>query len=232
MAMRKRLGTYTQAWILPAISSMFSPKTIDRYVKPALVLVMLIPFFWLAWHWGLALSGHPNDLGFNPQETSNRLTGDWALRFLMLGLCLSPLSKIAGLKRLMLFRRMTGLTAFFYCVIHIFCFVALDKLLAWQEVWEDILKRPYITVGMVAIVLLLPLALTSSRKAVKRLGAKKWQRLHRLVYPAVLLGGIHFIMMRKGFQLEPLIYTAIILVLLGVRLPALQRPLFRRARGA
>jgi len=203
--------------------SLFSPKNIRRYGKPIVFTILLIPAVWLVWNWWRAFGYLPHDLGFNPQETSNRFTGDWAMRFLLLSLALTPAAKIVGSTKFLLFRRMIGLFAFFYVCLHITSYVWLDMLFDWGELWADVLKRIYITVGLMAFLCLLPLAVTSTKGWVKRLGAKRWQKVHKLTYAASMLVIVHFIMMRKGFQYEPLVYGAILFVLLALRLPALKR---------
>ncbi len=199
--------------ILPSISS----KKLRRFGKPLVFALMLIPAAWLVWNWWLAFAYQPNGLGFNPQEESNRFTGDWTLRFLLLSLSITPLSKLIQSPKPLLFRRMIGLFAFFYVTLHITSYVWLDMLFDWAELWADVLKRIYITIGFTAFLMLIPLAITSTSGWVKRLGAKRWQRLHKLVYVIGLLGVIHFIMMRKGFQIEPLVYALILASLLAFR---------------
>lgn len=199
--------------ILPSISN----KDLRRFGKPTVFALMLAPAVWLAWNWWLAFGYQPNGLGFNPQEASNRFTGDWALRFLLLSLAVTPFSKLIGSPKPILFRRMFGLFAFFYVALHITSYVWLDMLFDWVELWADVLKRIYITVGFSAFLLLIPLALTSTNGWIKRLGAKRWQKLHKSVYLIGLLAIVHFIMMRKGFQIEPLIYAGILAVLLAFR---------------
>jgi len=162
--------------------------------------------------------GEPHGLGFNPQEASNRFAGRWALRMLMLALAVSPFAELTGSRWLIQYRRMIGLFAFFYVCLHLTSYLALDLVLDWAALWDDILKRNYITLGMTAFVLLLPLAVTSTKGWVKRLGARRWQRLHRLVYAAGALAALHFLMLAKGNQLEPKIYAGLMALLLGYRL--------------
>ncbi len=196
---------------------------VRRYGKPLVFALALIPAFWLIYNWVLAFDGQLNGLGFNPQEASNRFTGDWAMRMLLLTLALTPLSKAFKSSKPILFRRMIGNFAFFYACLHITSYVWLDMLFDWPELWKDVLKRLYITVGVTSFLLLLPLAVTSTKGWIKRMGAKRWNRLHRLIYAVAPLVILHFIMMRKGFQLEPFIYGAILLALLAFRLPKLAR---------
>lgn len=192
-------------------------KQLRQFGKPLVFALLLLPVLWLAWNWWLAFQYQPNGLGFNPQETSNRFSGDWALRILLLSLAITPLSKLVNSPKPILFRRMIGLFAFFYVCVHITSYVWLDMLFDWTELWSDVMKRIYITVGFAAFLLLIPLAITSTNGWIKRMGAKKWQRLHQAIYVIGLLAVVHFIMMRKGFQIEPLIYAAILLVLLAFR---------------
>lgn len=162
--------------------------------------------------------GEPHGLGFNPQEASNRYAGRWALRALMLALAVSPLAEMTGRRWLIQYRRMIGLFAFFYVCLHLTSYLALDLAFDWAALWDDVLERTYITLGMTAFALLLPLAATSTKGWIKRLGARRWQRLHRLVYAAGALAATHFLMLAKGNQLEPKIYAGIMALLLGYRL--------------
>jgi sulfoxide reductase heme-binding subunit YedZ len=198
-----------------------STKALRRFGKPAVFALLMIPAVWLTYHWVQAFNYQPHGLGFNPQETSNRLTGDWALRILLVSLAVTPFSKLVKSPKPIMFRRMIGLFAFFYVCLHIASYVWLDMLFNWPELWKDVLNRIYITVGFAAVLLLIPMAFTSTKGWVKRLGARRWQRLHKAVYLVAPLVIIHFVMMRKGFQLEPLIYGAIAAGLLAFRLPQL-----------
>ncbi len=186
--------------------------------KPLVFAAALLPFVWLAHQWWLAFGNMPHDLGFNPNETSNRFSGDWALRMLLITLAITPLSRLFKAPKLLMFRRMMGLFAYFYVCVHMLSYVWLDMLFNWPELWADVLKRIYITIGMVAFLLLTPLAITSTKGMIKRLGARRWQRLHKAVYIIGPLAIIHFFMMRKGLQLEPLVYGGILAILLLVRL--------------
>ena len=197
--------------------SIITAAQLRRYGKPLVFAALLLPAAWLVWNWWLAFQYQPNGLGFNPQETSNRFTGDWAMRILLMSLALSPLSKLIKSPKPVLFRRMVGLFAFFYVCLHITSYVWLDMLFDWSELWADVMKRLYITVGFIAFLLFVPLAVTSTKGWVKRLSARRWQRLHRSVYAIGVLVIVHFIMMRKGFQAEPLIYGGILMVLYLLR---------------
>ena len=172
----------------------------------------------------LLYRGATGGLGVEPITALEHALGLWALHFLIAGLAVTPLRRGLGVN-LMKFRRALGLLAFFYLCLHLLTWLVLDVQLP-ARIWADIVKRPYITVGMAGFLLLLPLALTSNNRSVRRLG-RRWRKLHRLVYPAALLGAVHFVMLRKGLQLEPLIYLGLVLALLALRLP-----LRRRARPA
>ncbi len=164
-----------------------------------------------------------DNLGVNPVETINRYLGDWALRFLLLTLMITPLRVYFGLSRLMQYRRMLGLFSYFYVMLHLSSYLIIDQGLYWPDIFEDIYKRPFITIGMVVVVLLTPLAITSTNKMIKRLGGIRWQLLHRLVYPSAILAVVHFWMMVKADITEPLIYAVILFVLLILRLSVIKK---------
>lgn len=176
----------------------------------AIYLLGALPAPWFLY---LALTG---GLGVEPIEALEHKLGELALQLLIVGLAVTPLRQYLGLN-LMKFRRAIGVLAFSYVALHLLVWLVLDVQQPGQ-IWADILKRPYITVGMAGFILLLPLALTSNNLSVRRLGPR-WRKLHKLVYPAILLGGIHYVMLAKGFQLEPLLYFAAIIGLLILRLP-------------
>ena len=187
-------------------------QTVRRVVKPAIFVLCLGPVAWYGW---LAFTG---GLGANPIEATNRYYGEWGLRFLLIALAVTPLREAFGFKVLARFRRLIGLYAFFYVFLHLTSYIALDQFFDLAAIWGDIVKRNFITVGMVAFVMLVPLAVTSTIGWQKRLGGKSWQRLHRVVYAAGILGVIHFYMMIKADFREPLIYAAILATLLGWRI--------------
>ncbi len=165
------------------------------------------------WLFYLGLTG---GLGIDPIEALEHRYGEMALQLLIAGLAITPMRRFAGLN-LMKFRRAIGVLTFSYITLHLLVWLVLDVQLP-SQIWADILKRPYITVGMAAFLLMLPLAVTSNNWSVRRLGPR-WRKLHRLVYPTALLGALHYVMLAKGFQIEPLVYLAIILTLLALRLP-------------
>ncbi|MEK9754950.1 MAG: protein-methionine-sulfoxide reductase heme-binding subunit MsrQ [Rhodospirillaceae bacterium] len=196
-----------------------TPNQRIRWVaKPAIWLLALAPLAWLVW---LALN---QQLGPNPAESMNRFLGDWAFRLLLVALAVTPLRLLTGNATVVRFRRLLGLFAFFYVALHLASYVAVDQFFDWKAIWNDIVKRTYITLGMAGFVILLALAATSTKGMIKRLGGKGWNRLHKGVYLAGALAAVHFIMMRKGFQLEPLVYAGILALLLAARLlPARRR---------
>ncbi len=186
----------------------------------ALVFVLcLLPFARLAWGTASAAMGS-NALGANPAEALIRATGDWTLRFLCITLAVTPVRKLLNLPALARFRRMVGLFTFFYACLHFVCYGWFDMGLDWPEIVRDIAKRPFILVGTAALVLMTPLAATSFNRAIKALGAARWQTLHRTVYGVVLLGLLHFFWMRsaKSNYAEVAVYAAIVAVLLGWRI--------------
>ncbi len=175
----------------------------------------------------LALTGtydlFGNSLGIDPAKTIEHWTGELAIQFFIATMLISTLRNYFKLK-LIKFRRPLGLLTFFYVVLHLSIWVGLDMQLRWAEMWADIWKRPYITIGMVGFILMIPMACTSNNKAIKKLGPLVWQKLHKLAYPAILLGGIHYVMVQKVWEAEPLIYLGTISVLLLLRL---RRPAHR-----
>ena len=182
-------------------------------VKPLLFLACLIPF-------GLLLTGAiEGDLGANPLERVTDVTGQWGLRFLLITLAVTPLRRLTGWNWLQRFRRMLGLFVFFYITLHFLTWVWIDQELRWSNIVADVVKRPYVTVGFTAWLLLLPLAATSTRGMMRRLG-RNWQRLHKSVYAIGILGVLHYIWLVKADLLEPLIYASVLIILLAVR----QRP--------
>lgn len=182
-----------------------------RRVPLWLVYVLgLLPAPWFLY---LGLTG---GLGVEPIKALEHELGLVALQLLIAGLCITPLRRFAGLN-LLRFRRAIGVLAFTYVALHLLVWLVLD-VQAPARIWADIVKRPYITIGMIGFLLLLPLALTSNNWSVRRLGPR-WRQLHKLTYMAVLLGAVHFVMLRKGFQIEPLLYLGAILILLALRLP-------------
>ena len=181
-----------------------------RYIKPIVFLVCLIPLVMLVW------DGFHDALGANPVEKITHRTGDWSLRFLLITLTVTPLRKLSGWKILIRLRRMFGLFAFFYVCLHFATYLVFDHFFDVNEIAKDIVKRPYITVGFTAFLLLIPLAVTSTNNMMRRLG-NHWQRLHQLVYVIAVCGILHYLWLVKADLLKPLIHAAILLLLLGIR---------------
>ena len=181
--------------------------------KPVVFLLCLLPFFWLFYR------AATNNLGANPAEYLIRSTGDWTLRFLCIVLAVTPLRVLTSTPQLARLRRMLGLFVYFYVVLHLLSYSWFDMGFDVPDIAKDIPKRPFILVGFSAFVLLTPLAATSFNRAIKALGGKRWQLLHRLVYPIAGLGLLHFFWMRAGKNNfgEVVVYAAIVLLLLGWR---------------
>jgi sulfoxide reductase heme-binding subunit YedZ len=158
-----------------------------------------------------------DNLGANPFEVLTRSTGEWTLRFLLITLAMTPLRQLTGSPWPLRLRRMLGLFSFFYVCVHLMTYIVLDHFFDWDEILRDIIKRPYITLGMLAFILLVPLAMTSTNKMMKRLG-RRWKSLHKLVYLVAILGVLHFILLVKADLREPIIYAVILLTLFVTRL--------------
>lgn len=200
-----------------------APWSPPRWLRPVVFAVSLVPALWVI---GAIASDFFNGtrlLGSNPIKEAEHFTGRWVLRFLMFTLAVTPIRQLLVWNWLQKYRRMLGLFAFFYATLHLSIYFFLDLELLWSELWADIVKRPYITIGMAAFLLLVPLAVTSTAKMVKRLGGKRWALLHRLIYVVVVLGTIHFWMAVKRDITLPLIFASIFAVLLGYRVVAWRR---------
>lgn len=188
-----------------------------RITKPALFLAALIPLA------RLVAGAFTDDLGANPVETIEHQTGLWALYFLLATLSVTPLRRYLGWTTLLRLRRMLGLYAFFYAVLHFLSWLVFDHFFDFNEIVKDIGKRPYVTVGFSAFVLLIPLALTSTNAMVRRLGGSRWRRLHSAVYVIGTLVILHFLWLVKADTREPILYGMILIALLSLRLPAMIR---------
>jgi sulfoxide reductase heme-binding subunit YedZ len=180
-------------------------------VKPIVLLICLIPFAQLLYR------GYIGDLGVNPIDTVTRFTGSWSLFILMATLAVTPLRRLTGWNDWIKYRRMLGLFAFFYAALHFSTYVVLDLYFDFSRIASDILKRPYITVGFTALLLMTPLAITSTSAMVRRLG-RRWQQLHYLVYPIAILGVLHFFWLVKSDITRPAQYGLFLALLLGYRL--------------
>ena len=181
-------------------------------VKPAVFAAALVPFALLV------VRAIGDDLGTNPIETLNRTTGDWTLRFMLIVLAVTPLRRLTGWNALLRLRRMLGLFAFFYACVHFLTWIWIDQYFDFNGIVKDVIKRPFITLGFTCLLLLIPLAVTSTNAMVKRLGARNWRRLHRLVYAIGIGGVIHYWWLVKSDIREPLLYASILALLLGLRL--------------
>lgn len=189
---------------------------------PFYALGLVVPFWYL-------YLGQTGGLGVEPIKELEHRLGLLGLQALIAGLLVTPLRRFAGLN-LLKFRRMLGLLAFYFITAHLLVWLLLD-VRDLGAIWADIVKRPYITIGMAGFLLLVPLAITSNNASIRKLGGMGWRRLHMLVYPAVILGAVHFVMLRKGWQWEPLVYLGIFVVLLGLRLIPRAGVLRRSARA-
>jgi sulfoxide reductase heme-binding subunit YedZ len=182
-----------------------------KLAKPTVFVLSLVPLAWLVY---AVLTGRTSA---NPAEDILLTTGIWALRFLLATLAITPIRRLTGWNALIQYRRMLGLFAFFYACVHLGSYIAFDRYFAFGEIAADIAKRPFITAGMAAFALMLPLAVTSTRGWIRRLG-RRWQMLHRLVYLSAMAGCLHFIWKVKVVIGEPVYYAAVLAVLLAFRL--------------
>ena len=196
------------------MSALLSAQTINQRLRrvPAWPVYLLgaVPFALIVLQ---IVSG---DLGPDPVKTLERSLGAWGLKFIVAGLCVTPLRWATGIS-LIKYRRAIGLLAFFYVALHLTTWVVLDLQFRWAEIGADLTKRPYIIIGMIGFLALMPLAVTSNNLSVRRMGAAAWQKLHRLTYVAAMAGAIHYMMLVKAWPLEPMLYLAAVLVLLAVR---------------
>jgi methionine sulfoxide reductase heme-binding subunit len=201
---------------------------LSRWTKVFVFLLCLVPLAILLWR------GFHNDLTLNPVEYVEHRTGDWILRFLCITLAITPLRKILRLPDLIRYRRMMGLFAFFYALLHFSTWLGVDRYFEWKLILEDIGKRPFITVGFTGFVLMIPLAITSTAGWIRRLGGKRWQMLHRAVYISAIAGVIHYYWLVKSDVRKPLEYGFIVALLLAWRIWSWfgRRPKPRAARVA
>ena len=183
----------------------------QRWTKVLVFVAGLAPLMWAGWR------AYNQNLTANPIEYITHFTGDWTLRFLVVTLSVTPLRKLLGLPDLIRFRRMIGLYAFFYGSLHFVTYIWLDKFFDMAEMLKDVAKRPYITAGFTAFLLMLPLAVTSTTGWIRRMGGKRWQMLHRLTYVAAVAGVVHYYWLVKSDVRKPLMYGAMVGVLLLFR---------------
>ena len=203
-----------------------------RWIKIVIFVAALIPFGVLLWQF---FGAHPTDmstwgvgLGANPVETITHFTGQCTLSFLLVTLAVTPARKILHVPSLIKFRRMVGLFAFFYACLHFATYIWLDKFFNLHEILADVAKRKFITVGFAAFVLLIPLAITSTAGWIRRLGGKRWQAIHRLIYVSAIGGVIHYLWSVKADIRDPLKYGAILALLLGYRLLVWIQPVIKK----
>ncbi len=182
------------------------------WIKALVFMLCLVPLALLG------VDAYQDRLGANPIEAITHSTGTWTLVFLLITLSVTPLRRLTGINALIRLRRMLGLYAFFYACLHLVTYFWLDQFFDWPAIIKDIIKRPFITVGFFAFVLLIPLAVTSTNAMVKRLGGRRWQLLHRLVYVIAIAGVVHYLWLVKKDLTQPLIYAAVLSLLLGYRL--------------
>jgi sulfoxide reductase heme-binding subunit YedZ len=185
-----------------------------RWVKPPFFLLCVAPLGWLL------LRADRHGLGPNPIEFVTHATGDWTIRFLVATLAVTPLRRLLGFGQLVRFRRMLGLFAFFYGCLHLLTYVWFDKFFDVHEMVKDVTKRPFITAGFTALMLMVPLAVTSTTGWIRRLGGRRWQALHRLVYASAVAGVVHYAWLVKSDVRLPLSYGTLVALLLGYRVAA------------
>jgi|RhiMethySRZTD1v2_1073278.scaffolds.fasta_scaffold198949_2 methionine sulfoxide reductase heme-binding subunit len=206
------------------------PPTLARHLlgsdplRRAIYIVGLMPAVW-TFYLGLM-----DQLGADPQNVLERTLGLWALRFLILTLAITPLRRLGG-PNWIRYRRTLGLLGFYYAALHLTVYLVLDQGLDGAAIWADIVKRPYITVGMLAFTILVPLAVTSNNASIRRLGGAAWAQLHKLVYVAIAAAALHFLMLAKVWAVEPLCYAAIVAALLAYRLAVYLRPRHQKRRA-
>jgi len=185
---------------------------VSKWTKAAVFLICLIPFADLLWRL------ITNNLGINPVETLQHGTGDWTIRFIVFTLCITPFRKLFKLPDFIRFRRMLGLFAFFYVCLHFLTYLGPDQSFNLSGMWKDVAKLPFITVGFAAFVSLIPLAITSTAGWIRRIGGKRWQQLHRLIYFAAVCGVVHYYWLVKSDVRKPLFYGALVGILVLFRL--------------
>ena len=196
-----------------------------RWIKIPIFLLCLVPVLLLLWKY------FHQDLGANPIEFITHATGDWTLRFLAITLAISPLRRLLGLPELIRFRRLLGLFAFFYGCLHFATYLWLDKFFDFHEIAKDVWKRPFITAGFLGFISMAPLALTSTAGWTRRMGGRRWQLLHRLIYLSAIAGVVHYYWLVKSDVRKPVLYGAIVFLLLAERAVAAPRKSAASRRG-
>jgi sulfoxide reductase heme-binding subunit YedZ len=217
MATPIRSPAFTPPWTSRNITDVSAPLSTllsSKWTKAAVFLICTLPAAILALHF------YQGNVTANPVEYLQHTTGDWTLRFLLITLSITPFRKFFNLPDLIRFRRMLGLFAFFYVCLHFLTYIGPDQAFDLSGMWKDVAKRRFVTVGFLGFVLLIPLALTSTKAWIRRLGGKRWQSLHRLIYVTALSGVIHYYWLVKSDHRLPLLYGAILAALLLYRLTA------------
>ncbi len=186
----------------------------NRFIKPVVFCACLVPLITLVWRW------RHHELGINWIEAAQHNTGDWVLRFLILTLAITPARRLTGIAGFIRYRRMLGLYAFFYACVHFYIYLWFDKGLDWLDIRGDFLTRRFYSMGLLAFLLLIPLAITSTKGSIRRLGGRRWQLLHRLVYVSAAAGAIHYYWQGKSIVPRAVAYAGVVFVLLLYRLVA------------
>ena len=204
-----------------------------HWLKPLTLIALVAPFAYLAVLWTLMLTNtEPYIMGFNPVQWTHRYLGDTAIRVLLVTLAISPIRDISGWAPIALIRRRIGLAAFFYAFLHMLAYLGLDRGWSLQLLWEDVMIRTYIMLGMAALVLMIPLAITSTNGMIRRLGRKTWDRLHWLIYPLAIIAVAHNLLMVKVIDGDPTVHAAILALLLLWRVGRWSIKRFRFAEAA
>lgn len=188
-----------------------------HWLKPLVLIALILPLIWITVQWILLLTGQPNDLGFEPVAATHHFLGQTAIRILLVSLAVTPFRDLTKWGPILKVRRRIGLAAFWYALLHLTAYFGADLFFSLPKLWEDIVERTYITFGMAALALLIPLAVTSFDSMIRRLGAVRWKRLHSLVYVIAILAVTHHFFAEKGLQPGPLIHAGILALLLGYR---------------
>ena len=184
-----------------------------HWMKPLTLAALIAPFAYLAVLWILMINNQPTPMGWDPVKWTHHYLGDTAIRILLVTLAISPIRDITGWAPIVLIRRRIGLAAFFYALLHMFAYLGLDLEWSWPKLWDDIVMRTYITFGMIALLAMVPLAVTSTNGMIRRLGRKTWDRIHWLIYPLAIFAVTHNILMQKTlFQVQPMTHAAMRLI--------------------
>ena len=189
-----------------------------HWLKPLTLFLLVLPFVWIAGQWGFLLSGMENDLGFEPVAATHHFLGQTAIRILLISLAITPFRDLTRWAPVMQVRRRIGLAAFWYAILHLLAYFGADLFFSLPALWEDVVERTYITFGMAALALLIPLSVTSFNSMIRKFGAERWNQLHMAVYLIAILAVTHHFFAEKGLQPGPLIHAVILALLLGWRL--------------